>query len=206
MASTIKIKRSSVPSKDPTTADIAAGELAINTKDRKIYSSNGTAVFSFTSDYLQVANAASINATDDTSTAASFFPVIVAALGTAQTAKGTSTKLYFNPSTGTLNATIFNSLSDIKSKQNIQTIKNSLEKVLKLRGVSFEWIDNKNKAIGVIAQEVEQVLPEIVTKNENGIKSVSYDSIIGLLIEAIKEQQGSIINIEKKIDLLGEKK
>ena len=44
------------------------------------------------------------------------------------------------------------------------------------------------------------------TENENGIKSVSYDSIIGLLIEAIKEQQGLITNIEKKIDLLGEKK
>jgi hypothetical protein len=57
MASTIKIKRSSVPSKVPTTSDIATGELAINTKDRKIYSSNGTSVFSFTSDYLQVANA-----------------------------------------------------------------------------------------------------------------------------------------------------
>ena len=63
MASTIKIKRSSVPSKVPTTSDIATGELAINTKDRKIYSSNGTAVFSFTSDYLQVANADSIYAT-----------------------------------------------------------------------------------------------------------------------------------------------
>jgi len=57
MASTIKIKRSSVPNKIPTTSDIATGELAINTKDRKIYSSNGNAVFSFTSDYLQVANA-----------------------------------------------------------------------------------------------------------------------------------------------------
>jgi len=60
MASTIKIKRSSVPSKVPTTSDIATGELAINTKDRKIYSSNGTSVFSFTSDYLQVANATAL--------------------------------------------------------------------------------------------------------------------------------------------------
>ena len=59
MASVIKIKRSSVPSKVPTTSDIATGELAINTKDRKIYSSNGTVVFSFTSDYIQVANAVS---------------------------------------------------------------------------------------------------------------------------------------------------
>jgi len=54
----------------------------------------------------------------------------------------------------------------------------------------------------VIAQEVEKVIPEIVNTNENGIKSVSYDSIIGLLIEAIKEQQNSIIILEKKINIL----
>ena len=59
MASTIKIKRSSVAGKVPTTADIATGELAINTKDKKIYSSNGTVVFDFVAPYLQVANAAS---------------------------------------------------------------------------------------------------------------------------------------------------
>ena len=63
MASVIKIKRSSVPNKVPTTSDIATGELAINTKDRKIYSSNGTTVFSFTSDYIQVANAVATYAT-----------------------------------------------------------------------------------------------------------------------------------------------
>jgi len=56
VASQIKIKRSSVAAKVPTTVDIATGELAINTKDKKIYSSNGTAVFSFTNDYIQVAN------------------------------------------------------------------------------------------------------------------------------------------------------
>lgn len=58
MASTIKIKRSSVAGKVPTTSDIATGELAINTKDKKIYSSNGTAVFDFAAPYLQVTNAA----------------------------------------------------------------------------------------------------------------------------------------------------
>lgn len=58
MSSTIKIKRSSVAGKVPTTSDIATGELAINTKDKKIYSSNGTAVFDFAAPYLQVTNAA----------------------------------------------------------------------------------------------------------------------------------------------------
>jgi hypothetical protein len=73
---------------------------------------------------------------------------------------------------------------------------------MQMRGVSFQWKDNKNKSIGVIAQEVEKVLPEIVNTNENGTKSISYDSIIGLLIEAIKEQQGSIVDMEKKINIL----
>jgi len=57
VASTIKIKRSSVAGKLPTTSDIATGELAVNTKDKRIYSSNGSAVFGFTNEYLQVANA-----------------------------------------------------------------------------------------------------------------------------------------------------
>ena len=61
----------------------------------------------------------SINATEESTTNASHYPVFLPSVGTAQTAEASSTKLYFNPSTGTLNATIFNSLSDIKSKQNI---------------------------------------------------------------------------------------
>ena len=146
-----------------------------------------------------ISSAVNINATDDTASNASFYPVFVGAVGSIQTAKGSSTKLYFNPSTGTLNATIFNSLSDINSKQNIETIQNSLEKVLQLRGVSFEWIDNNNKAIGLIAQEVEPIVPEVVNTNEDGIKSVSYDSIVGLLIEAIKEQQKQIDELKKQI-------
>jgi hypothetical protein len=133
-----------------------------------------------------------INATNDASTNANHYPVFVAAAGSNQTAEVTTTKLYFNPSTGTLNATIFNTLSDINSKTNIKTLENSLNTVLKLRGVSFNWADNGNKSIGVIAQEIEQIVPEIVNTNENGIKSVTYDSIIGLLIEAIKQQQQQI--------------
>ena len=68
-----------------------------------------------------------------------------------------------------------------------------------MRGVSFNWIDNKRPAIGIIAQEVEQIIPEVVDTNENGIKSVSYDSIIALLIESIKEQQKQIDELKNFI-------
>ena len=123
-------------------------------------------------------------------------------MGSNQTAEASSTKLYFNPSTGTLNATIFNTLSDENTKENIHTLEDAIFKVMNMRGVSFTWKDNGNKSIGVIAQEVENVIPEIVNTNDNGTKSISYDSIIGLLIEAIKEQQNSIRELEKKMNIL----
>jgi hypothetical protein len=66
-----------------------------------------------------------------------------------------------------------------------------------MRGVSFNWIDNKKPSIGVIAQEVERIVPQVVATNEKGVKSVSYDSIIGLLIESVKEQQRQIDELKK---------
>ena len=75
--------------------------------------------------------------------------------------------------------------SDERLKKNIKTISNALETVKKLRGVSFVRKDFDGKGIGVIAQEIEQVLPEVVVDGE--YKSVSYGNIVGLLIEAIKE-------------------
>ena len=75
--------------------------------------------------------------------------------------------------------------SDERLKENIKTIPNALETVKKLRGVSFVRKDSSGKGIGVIAQEIEQVLPEVVVDGD--YKSVSYGNIVGLLIEAIKE-------------------
>jgi hypothetical protein len=86
--------------------------------------------------------------------------------------------------------------SDISLKKNIQTIPDALETLKVLRGVTYSRkdVNTDNRYIGVIAQEVEEVLPEVVNENEDGIKSVAYGSMVGLLIEAIKEQQ---IQIEK---------
>ena len=75
--------------------------------------------------------------------------------------------------------------SDERLKENIKTIPNALETVKRLRGVCFDRKDFNGKGIGVIAQEIEQVLPEVVVEGE--YKSVSYGNIVGLLIEAIKE-------------------
>jgi hypothetical protein len=95
-----------------------------------------------------------------------------------------------------------NSNSDIKLKTNIKTITDALEKVLTLRGVEFDRIDLEGRhQIGVIAQEVEEVFPDLVTEN-NGIKSVSYGNITAILIEAIKDQQEQINSLKEEIQSL----
>lgn len=84
--------------------------------------------------------------------------------------------------------------SDSRLKENIVTVDSALDKVMKLRGVYFNKSDDPTRRIGVIAQEVEQVLPEVVHTDDSPeqMKAVSYANIIGLLIEAVKEQQEMI--------------
>jgi hypothetical protein len=87
--------------------------------------------------------------------------------------------------------------SDEKLKENVITIENALEKVLSLRGVEYDRIDSGDHQIGVIAQEVEKVVPAVVYGDE--IKSVAYANLVGLLIEAIKEQQKEIEEMKKNL-------
>ena len=89
--------------------------------------------------------------------------------------------------------------SDERIKTNIKTIENALDKVSQLRGVEYDRTDIENHQIGVIAQEVEKVLPEIVKDNENGLKSVAYGNLTAVLIEAIKELKGEISELKEKI-------
>jgi hypothetical protein len=87
--------------------------------------------------------------------------------------------------------------SDEKLKENVITIENALEKVLSLRGVEYDRIDSGDHQIGVIAQEVEKIVPAVVYGDE--IKSVAYANIVALLIEAIKEQQKEIDKLKKNL-------
>ena len=84
--------------------------------------------------------------------------------------------------------------SDIRLKKDIETVSGALDKVKQLRGVYFKRKDgaDESRHIGVIAQEIEQVLPEVVCINSDRMRSVAYGNITALLIEAIKEQQKQI--------------
>jgi hypothetical protein len=80
--------------------------------------------------------------------------------------------------------------SDSRLKDNIETIGNAVAKVKAMRGVTYDM--NGKRGLGVIAQETESVIPEVVMTHDSGLKSVAYGNIVGLLIEAIKEQQVQI--------------
>jgi len=89
--------------------------------------------------------------------------------------------------------------SDIKLKTNIIGIVDALKTVDKLRGVRYTRISNGNQEIGVIAQEVREVLPEVVNEGEDGTLSVSYGNIVAVLIEAIKELNKKVTSLEEQL-------
>ena len=87
--------------------------------------------------------------------------------------------------------------SSLRYKENVETIKYGLDKVLQMRGVTYDKKDNGVKEIGVIAEEIYEVLPELVLKNEEGeIDSVSYSRITAVLIEAIKDLKKEIEDLK----------
>jgi len=95
--------------------------------------------------------------------------------------------------------------SDQRLKDNIKPIHNPLNKVFSISGNTFNWNDKSEKEgtdVGVIAQEIMEVLPEAVIIRDNGYLAVRYEKIIPLLIEAIKEQQNIIINLQNRLELL----
>ena len=95
--------------------------------------------------------------------------------------------------------------SDRRLKDNIQPIENPLQKINSIGGYSFVWNEEeqhiyKGKDYGVIAQEIEEILPELVDTRENGYKAVKYDKIISLLIEGIKELSSEVQELKNKLN------
>ncbi len=97
------------------------------------------------------------------------------------------------------------STSDIRLKDNIKTIDKALDKVNKIQGIEFDWIEkeevhgNSGHDIGVIAQEIEKILPDVVTTRDNGYKAVKYEKIVPLLIEAIKDLSKQVDGLKRLI-------
>ena len=115
---------------------------------------------------------------------------------------------------GTVIATRYNALSDARFKKNIQDLQNPLETVNQMRGVKYNWkydTSNPSQQLGLIAQEIEQILPSLITnqnqENEHGFqqKSIDYNGILPYLIESVKELYKKNKHLKQKIDYLENK-
>jgi hypothetical protein len=102
---------------------------------------------------------------------------------------------------GSIYATSYWQPSDINLKHDIQTLSGTLDNIMKMRGVSFKYNNDESgkNQIGFIAQEMEKIYPEFVTTGEDGVKGVSYANITAVLLEGIKEQQGTITILNGKV-------
>ncbi len=124
-----------------------------------------------------------------------------------------TTKLYVN---GDITANSIAGTSDVRFKTNIRSVSSALDKIKQLRGVYFNWNQKAfpekdfgaQDELGFIAQEVEKVVPEIVTKDKtkDQYRSVKYDKLVALLVEAIKEQQKQIDVLNEKVNKLSKSK
>lgn len=98
---------------------------------------------------------------------------------------------------GTLTATNVNTSSDVALKQDIVTIQNAADILSSLRGVNFGWKHDGSQSMGVVAQEVEDIIPEIVATDDKGLKAVNYAALTGVLIEAVKDLQTQVKKLSK---------
>ena len=94
------------------------------------------------------------------------------------------------------------SCSDLRLKKDIKPLKSALSTLGKLQGKSYRWKDNNEPDIGLIAQELEKVIPELVKTDDKGYKSIVYQKLTAVLIEAVKEQQQEINHLSDRIALL----
>ena len=156
---------------------------------------------------------------EETSNTDSFFPLFTdITIGIPSDVYISSTKLNYIPATGNLFSVVlssqnvitgnitasgvvqaqdFNSTSDITLKENVVQIDNPLNILENLTGIKFNWKDTKEVSYGLSAQEVEQVLPDIVKTREGGLKGVNYLNIIAILIESVKELKNEIEDLKK---------
>jgi len=123
--------------------------------------------------------------------------------------QGSGGVISFNAADGSFRSTgdiIAYSSSDVRLKDNIKSIDNAIDKVLTLNGCEFDWNDKQSthqgSDVGLIAQDVEQVVPQAVRTNDSGYKSVRYEKMIPLLVQSIKEQQSHIDKQQQQIEQL----
>ncbi len=184
MPNTLLVKRTTVAGRVPTTAQLAAGELAVNVTDGKLYLKKATGGVE-----------SIVDVTSAALTDAQIFAKVTAQDGAgsgldADLLDGTHASAFALLSgatfSGTVTAPNFVSSSDARLKSDIAPIADALAKVQALTGVTFTMAGSDVRQMGLIAQDVQRVAPEAVIEAE-GVLRLAYGNLVGLLVEAIKD-------------------
>lgn len=218
MYNKIILKKSSIPAKVPVPSDLVYGELALNYADGVLYYKNAANEISSISgggggSSVTVSATAPTSPSEgdlwwDTETGVLFIyyndgsssqwvETTPQLLAEGPTGTYTLTGNFAVTGDTTIQGTLFET-SDEKLKKNIHRVDNALDTVKKLRGVEFVWVKNDKPSMGLIAQEVEQVIPYLVQEDLNGTKTINYTALIGGLIESIKELDAKVEQLQKK--------
>jgi hypothetical protein len=176
-----------------TTTSGQAGAINVSTTRLSFTPSTGIMTVTGITGY-----AAAVTLTSDDSTNATNYPLFASA-ATGNLSPRTDSGYTYNPSTGTLTAVILTASSDARLKENVRPITGALALVQQLEGVLFNRIGQTAEEIGVIAQQVELIVPQLVHTDDAGMKSVAYANAVALLIEAIKEQQVQIEELKERL-------
>ena len=116
--------------------------------------------------------------------------------------KPTAIRIFMIPESGTVAATGFDSISDKTQKTDIRPIQDALEKINTLSGVTFKYIHSDAPSAGLIAQEVQAVLPQATTQGHDDILRLNYNGVVGLLVEAVKTLTTEVTYLKQQISTI----
>jgi hypothetical protein len=145
-------------------------------------------------------NACNFNVIADNTTNATHYLIFTGG-STGNQTPNSDTALTYNPSSNLLSAGCFVETSTLRCKSNIQVLSSPLEKIKQLKPVTFDWKNTGKNDIGFIAEEVKEVLPNLIHYNERGeIEGMNYSKITSLLVASIQEQQKQIDKLKEEIE------
>ena len=162
-----------------------------------VWDSSGVKIWAYSGGVWTGVGGGGVTLTDDVATNTTYYPTFATATsGTATGLKTSSTNLTYNPSTGALGAINFTSLSDARLKSDVEPISNPGSLVDRLNGVRFVLNYTGQESLGFLAQEVQEVLPELVSDRGDGFLTVAYGPVVAVLAASLKEERAKVKGLQ----------
>lgn len=175
--------------------DVSSGKLYFTPNNGTLYADRFDGEFIGDGSNLTNVTAGTVSISQNSSTNSDFFPTFVSSTSGNRDII-TDSSMTYNPNSGEFTAEIVTASSDAALKEDIVPLSNALDKVLELSGMKYKRKRTGQSEVGLVAQDVEKIMPEVVYTGSNGLKSVAYGNIIAYLIEAIKEQAREINSLK----------